>query len=37
MYLRREDLATSNEDIRAFIRQSLPEAGAPAQYGTPPR
>jgi carboxypeptidase C (cathepsin A) len=37
MYLRREDLATSNDDIRAFIRQSMPESGAPAQYGPPRR
>jgi carboxypeptidase C (cathepsin A) len=32
MYLRSEDLATSNEDIRVFIRQSMPEEGQPAQY-----
>ena len=32
MYLREEDLATSNEDIRAFIRASLPGEGEPAQY-----
>jgi hypothetical protein len=33
MYLRSEDLATSNDDIRAFIEQSIPAAGQPAQYG----
>ena len=32
MYLRNEDLATANEDIREFIRQSTPEEGQPAQY-----
>ncbi|MBC6607093.1 carboxypeptidase [Hymenobacter sp. BT188] len=32
MYLRSEDLATSNEDIREFIRASLPKSGQPAQY-----
>lgn len=32
MYLRTEDLATSNEDIREFIRESTPSQGAPAQY-----
>ena len=32
MYLRTEDLETSNEDIREFIRNSLPEEGAPAKY-----
>ncbi|WP_018479513.1 S10 family peptidase [Pontibacter roseus] len=32
MYLRSEDLATSNEDIREFIRASLPKPGQPAQY-----
>jgi carboxypeptidase C (cathepsin A) len=31
MYLRKEDLATSNEHIREFIRQSTP-AGRPAAY-----
>ena len=34
MYLRAEDLQTSNEHIREFIRQSTPEAGAPASYGS---
>lgn len=32
MYLRQDDLATSNEHIREFIRDSLPEAGVPAAY-----
>jgi hypothetical protein len=32
MYLRKEDLATSNEHIRAFIRKSLPKPGEPAKY-----
>lgn len=32
MYLRAEDLATSNEDIRVFIRNSIPEEGVPAKY-----
>ncbi|WEK34983.1 MAG: carboxypeptidase [Candidatus Pseudobacter hemicellulosilyticus] len=32
MYLRREDLVKANEDIREFIRQSLPKAGDPARY-----
>ncbi len=31
MYLRAEDLATSNEDIRQFIKNSIPAAGAPAR------
>jgi carboxypeptidase C (cathepsin A) len=33
MYLRSEDLATSNEDIRTFIEESIPEEGMPAKYG----
>ena len=33
MYLRAEDLETSNEDIRAFIRDSRPQEGQPARYG----
>jgi hypothetical protein len=33
MYLRSEDLATSNEDIRTFIEESIPEDGMPARYG----
>jgi carboxypeptidase C (cathepsin A) len=32
MYLRKDDLATGNDDIRAFIRTSLPKAGEPAKY-----
>lgn len=32
MYLRKEDLASSNEHIREFIRKSLPKPGAPAKY-----
>lgn len=33
MYLRKEDLATSNEHIREFIKKSLPKPGQPAKYG----
>jgi carboxypeptidase C (cathepsin A) len=32
MYLRKEDLATSNEHIREFIKLSTPKAGQPAKY-----
>lgn len=32
MYLRKADLETANEDIRTFIKQSLPKAGEPAKY-----
>lgn len=32
MYLRAEDLARSNEDLRDFIRSSTPAPGAPAKY-----
>ena len=32
MYLRAEDLATSNEHIRDFIKKSLPAPGKPAKY-----
>lgn len=32
MYLREEDLETSNNDIREFIEQSIPEEGIPAKY-----
>lgn len=32
MYLRAEDLKTSNNDIRKFIEQSIPEEGKPAKY-----
>lgn len=33
MYLRKEDLATSNEHIREFIKKSMPKPGQPAKYG----
>ena len=33
MYLRDEDLETSNQDIREFIEDSIPEEGTPARYG----
>ncbi len=32
MYLRREDLQTANEDIRMFIKQTIPAPGQPAKY-----
>ena len=32
MYLRKEDLAVSNEHIREFVRDALPPPGAPAKY-----
>ncbi|TAE25411.1 MAG: carboxypeptidase [Cytophagales bacterium] len=32
MYLRQEDLATSNEDLREFIKRTTPKAGQPAKY-----
>ena len=32
MYLRAEDLATSNDHIRDFIKKSLPAQGQPAKY-----
>ncbi|MCW3465665.1 S10 family peptidase [Chitinophaga nivalis] len=32
MYLRKDDLTTGNDDIRAFIRASVPKAGQPAKY-----
>jgi carboxypeptidase C (cathepsin A) len=32
MYLRREDLATANDQLREFIRNSLPRPGQPARY-----
>lgn len=35
MYLRKEDLATSTEDLRAFIRNSLPKPGEAAKYTRP--
>jgi len=37
MYLRSEDLATSNEDVRDFIEWSVPGPGIPARWpGRPP-
>ncbi len=32
MYLRAEDLIKANEDIRKFIRSTMPAAGVPAKY-----
>jgi carboxypeptidase C (cathepsin A) len=32
MYLRKEDLATSNDHLRAFIKKSIPKAGTPAKF-----
>lgn len=32
MYLRKADLETANEDIRTFIKQSLPKTGESAKY-----
>ena len=32
MYLRKEDLAKANEDLRRFIQLSVPAAGTPAKY-----
>ena len=32
MYLRQEDLATANDDIRAFIQKSTPKNGTSAKY-----
>jgi carboxypeptidase C (cathepsin A) len=32
MYLRKEDLINANEDIRKFIKDTLPKPGQPAQY-----
>jgi hypothetical protein len=32
MYLRKEDLATSNQHLRDFIKKSTPKAGEPAKY-----
>lgn len=32
MYLRKEDLKSANEDIRQFIKNSIPEAKAPIKY-----
>ena len=35
MYLRKPDLATSTDDLREFIRNTLPKPGQPAQYTRP--
>jgi hypothetical protein len=32
MYLRKEDLAKANEDLRNFIKLSTPKAGEAAKY-----
>ncbi len=32
MYLRKEDLATSNDHLRAFIKHSIPKQGVPAKF-----
>ncbi len=32
MYLRKQDLETANEDIRTFIKNTLPGEGVPAKY-----
>ena len=32
MYLRKEDLATSNDHLRAFIKKSIPKLGTPAKF-----
>jgi hypothetical protein len=32
MYLRNEDLITSNDDIREFIIKTTPKKGQPAKY-----
>ena len=32
MYLRKQDLETSNQDIREFIKASMPKAGEAARY-----
>jgi carboxypeptidase C (cathepsin A) len=32
MYLRKQDLAAANEDLRQFIKVSLPGLGTPAKY-----
>ncbi len=34
MYLRKDDLAVSNQDIREFIEATLPGEGQPASYGS---
>ena len=35
MYLRKEDMASSTEDLREFIKKSLPKPGEPAKYSKP--
>ena len=32
MYLRKEDIVTANEQLRDFIRKSIPKAGEAAKY-----
>ncbi|HMC85367.1 MAG TPA: hypothetical protein VKI61_07570, partial [Chitinophagaceae bacterium] len=32
MYLRKMDLATANDDLRQFIKESLPAPGVPAKF-----
>jgi hypothetical protein len=32
MYLRRDDLKQSNQDLREFIKNSTPKKGEPAMY-----
>jgi carboxypeptidase C (cathepsin A) len=32
MYLRKPDLASSNDDLREFIKKTLPKPGQPARY-----
>jgi carboxypeptidase C (cathepsin A) len=32
MYLRKEDLATSNDHLRTFIKKSIPKFGTPAKF-----
>ena len=32
MYLRKPDLETSTNDLREFIKKTLPKANQPAQY-----
>lgn len=36
MYLRKEDLVKANEDLRKFIRESMPKPGQPAKYDGKP-
>ena len=32
MYLRKEDLSTSTDHLRAFIKKSIPKFGTPAKF-----